>query len=152
MTGPYLAFASSSALTASGHTRRSARHATKKRDSEDARRRDCVLVGLRENRDMAVRGVGRREKKREERDESGGLCDEVCGGLKQGRDEFIFRRARSLHLSPRQSDPGIFRPKRQENQVQSGSPDVLPVSATSARLVQATTVPDFDVFLPKPTT
>lgn len=60
MTGPYLALSASSAFTATGHTSRSARHATKNSDSEDARRRDCVLVGRRDNRVMAV-------KKREEK-------------------------------------------------------------------------------------
>lgn len=57
MTGPYFAFASSSALTATGQTKRSARTATKKRVSEDARRRDCVRDGRRVNRDIAVRVV-----------------------------------------------------------------------------------------------
>ena len=54
MTGPYFAFASSSAFTARGHTRRSARHATKKSESDDARRRDCAREGLRANRDIAA--------------------------------------------------------------------------------------------------
>ena len=58
ITGPYFSF-SWSALAATGQIRRSARHARKKRDSEDAKRRDCVLVGRRDNRVMV-----RREKRR----------------------------------------------------------------------------------------
>ena len=41
-----------------------ARRAKKKIDSEDARRRDCVLVGRRENRDMVE--VKKRKRKRRE--------------------------------------------------------------------------------------
>ena len=59
MTGPYLS-ASSSALTATGHTRRRARHARKKRESADAKCRDCFRDGRRDNRVMAgLRGMGR---------------------------------------------------------------------------------------------
>lgn len=60
ITVPYL-FSSASALTEAGHKRRTARSAKNKIDSDDARRRDCVLVGRRENRDMME--VKKRKKK-----------------------------------------------------------------------------------------
>jgi hypothetical protein len=60
ITGPYL-FSSTSAFAETGHKRRMAKRAKKKTDSEDARRRDCALVGRRDNRDMVEK---REERKR----------------------------------------------------------------------------------------
>ena len=69
MTGPYFSL-SSSALTAAGHTRRRAKSARKKRERVDAKRRDCVLVGRRDNRVMAreMRETERGKRRRRERE------------------------------------------------------------------------------------
>lgn len=77
ITGPYFSF-SWSALTATGHKRRSARQARKKRDSEDAKRRDCDLVGRRDSRVM-MRG----ERKK-------GRC-----WMKESEREFVLIRPRA---------------------------------------------------------
>lgn len=47
ITVPYSDRLSSSALTETGHRRRTARKAKKTRESEDTSRRDCVRVGRR---------------------------------------------------------------------------------------------------------
>src|ERR1700683_4350512 len=57
MTVPYSAFLfpfPSSAVTETGHKQMRARNAMTRRESEDAMRRDCVRVGRRGRRDMAV--------------------------------------------------------------------------------------------------